>query len=79
MICTINLAVSFFVIASHFSLLEQEDTREVINITEVNAKLETLITDSPIKLAKSLEIRPEKCNNALIIRPEKCDLNEENT
>jgi len=45
MICTINLAVSFFVIASHFSLLEQEDTREVINITEVNAKLETLITE----------------------------------
>ncbi len=27
------------------SNLEQEDTREVINITEVNAKLETLITE----------------------------------
>ena len=26
-------------------ILEQEDTREVINITEVNAKLETLIAE----------------------------------
>jgi type I restriction enzyme M protein len=33
----INLSVSAYV--------EQEDTREVINITEVNAKLETLIAE----------------------------------
>ncbi len=32
-----NLSVSSYV--------EQEDTREVINITEVNAKLETLIAE----------------------------------
>ena len=33
-----NLSVSSYV--------EQEDTREVINISEVNAKLETLVAES---------------------------------
>ena len=35
--CALNLSVSSYV--------EQEDTREVINITEVNAKLETLVAE----------------------------------
>jgi len=41
-----NLSVSSYV--------EQEDTREVINITEVNAKLETLVAEGN-ELNKKIE------------------------
>ena len=46
-----NLSVSSYV--------EQEDTREVINITEVNAKLETLVAEGNELNAKIASIIKE--------------------
>jgi len=46
-----NLSVSSYV--------EQEDTREVINISEVNAKLETLVTEGNELNAKIASIIKE--------------------